>query len=743
MKAPRDAMSHPTPLLRKKFNLRGTVRSAILQVSGLGYCEPFVNGHAVSDHVLEPAQTTYDVRAFYVTHDITALLHDGENAIGLWLGNGFFGQNTAFAVDWLAWGKPCAIAKLVITYSDGEEETLVTDATWRAFVGPIVFDNVYFGETYDATREQPGWATADFDDYDWRYAAEIGTPTQAIVAQTIPPMKRVHTVVTQRVTRSSDNKFLFDFGQNLAGWVRLKVTAPRGTTITMRFAERLTSDGTRLEPDTTGVFATGAVQTLVYVCKGGGEEIYEPRFTYFGFRYAEVTGLPGEPREDLLQAIHVRTAVETRGTFSCSDELLNRIYTTSLWTLESNLHGTAEDCPHREKCGWLGDAHAVGEFAIFNFDMNAFWAKFMADVETTKGRGVQTYLKVKAEPGLPCNIALGRRLCEQARPDWGVAVVLVPYYLWLYYGNDQVVRDHFPLMQRWIEYVNGIAVNHIVEQGYGDWCPPDGKMESPVPLTSTALHYEALRIMTTFAKLLGHEEESQEYARLAKATRAAYVARFFNVTDHTFGSQTANAISLRLGLVPEDQHAAVAAALVADINETHAGHLHVGIHGGRHLLTALCDADRDDVAFAAMKIAGYPGFVDQFDRGLTTWPEQQNNRPRGEFTDQSLNHPMQAGFAAFFHECVAGIRPRADGPGFTRFDLRPSLYRQLTHASATHDTPHGRIESAWTSQGGVFEWTIVVPPNTQATAWPPPSPGGTRESQELSPGRHVLRARLK
>jgi len=413
----------------------------------------------------------------------------------------------------------------------------------------------------------------------------------------------------------------------------------------------------------------------------------------------------------------VRSDVPVRGTFQCSDETLNRIYRASLWTIEDNLHSTAEDCPHREKCGWLGDAHADAETAILNFDMVQFWTKFVDDIETTLGRGGVTYWGAKAAPGIPCNIAVGRRLCQEARPDWAAAYILLPWYLYNYYGDTEVFTRHYAHLKRLIEYTSTLREEGIVIGGLGDWCPPGGnaKMECPPPLTTTAYFYGTLRIMENFAKQLGKTDDAVRFAQLAEETKTAFNKKFFDAKINGYGSQTADAVALRFELSPDGQTAAVAKSLASEVVEKHGGHAFVGIHGGRPLYTELCEHGYDAVAFGAMLKTNWPSYAYTLAEGFTTWPERSDEVKPGERPAlSSLNHPMQSGFAPWFHESVGGIKPAA--PGFKRIELKPHGYGQIAWVEAEHDSLYGPIKSNWRSQNGEFTWKISIPPNTTATA---------------------------
>ena len=427
MKAPKLVSSHPAPLIRNGFNIHKTITSARAYVSGLGYNEFYINGKLMGNAVLRPGQTSYNKRAYYEIYDIDSALNSGQNTIAFMLGNGFYGQNLAFGVASLQYGQPRLKCLLSITYDDGSIENIVSDTTWLCTTGPIVFDNVYAGETYDARLEVKNWNKNQCDLSGWNNANELDNNNAPVLtAQLLEPIRKIKYIQPTNFYKTKHESVIYDCGQNIAGWAKIRVNEPSGTKITLRYVEILSKDRQEIDPVTTGTPATGFVQTDVYICKGGDEEVWEPRFTYHGFRYIEVEGL-SKPQANTLELCFVRNDVKNIGSFSCSDSLLNEIYSTSLRTIESNLHNTPEDCPHREKCGWIGDAHTSVEVMNYNYNMRRMWIKFMNDVESNLGTGQITYEGIKATQGIPTNIALGRRVCQEARPDWGAAVILIPW----------------------------------------------------------------------------------------------------------------------------------------------------------------------------------------------------------------------------------------------------------------------------------------------------------------------------
>jgi len=708
------------PLLRKEFTIAKSVRSATAYVCGLGLHELYLNGEKVGDRVLDPAQTTYDKRAFYVTHDVTERLRPDGNAIGLMLGNGFYGQNFAFGGG-LKYGEPRAKLLLAIEYADGSMETVVTDNQWKAAPSPVVFDNIYAGETYDARLELPGWNAAGFNDSSWSAVAPMQAPTENLVPQELEPIRKVRSVNPVAVFPAENGEWILDMGQNMTGWLQIRVNEPRGTKLLMRFAELLMPDGKSIDTASTGVRHTSADQTDIYVCKGGGTEEWEPRFTYHGFRYVQIAGLTGKPELKDFTGWLVRTDVARVGRFECSDPLIQKFYDVSMWTIEDNLQGLLSDCPHRERCAWMGDNHAVAEAATFNFDLRKFWRKTVRDMETVLGAvAPRKEGGLPHDPRAPGNIAVGKRLCQQARPDWGAATVLIPWFSYLYYGELEAVREAWPMMQGWMDFLEEFAVKDgIIEEGYGDWCPPGGnsKIDAPVALTSTAFYYQTLEAMRRMADALDKPADAARYAAKAVAVRKAIIGRFYNPKVHHFGSQTGTAVALHSGLAPDGEEQAVADGLAALIMEKSGGHYSTGIFGHRPLYTLLNDYGHADVTRHLWSLTDWPslGFLTE-KHDLTVWPEVPENWPAGErYSERSFNHPMHSGFAASFHESLGGIRPDPDHPGFSKFILKPCFLPGLEWVKTEYRSPFGLISSHWAREGNSIVWKVAVPENTSAT----------------------------
>lgn len=722
----------PSCLLRREFQVSNEVRSATVRVCGLGLHELYLNGSKVGDRVLDPAPTSYDKRSFVATHDVTGQVQAGGNVIGLWLGNGFYGQDFGFA-PWLEYGEPRAWLRLEIEYVDGTQDVVVTGDDWKAAQSPVLFDNIYAGETYDARLEQPGWCSTGFDDAGWNPVRIMDAPTANLVEQELEPIRKVRAIRPVAICPAENGEWIVDLGENIAGWLQLHLDEPRGTVVEMRFAEVLMPGGEAIDTATTGVDATGCEQIDVYICKGGGET-WEPRFTYHGFRHVQISGLSRKPAPDDFTGWLVGTDLERIGTFECSDPLINKFYAVSLRTIESNVHGNLTDCPHRERCAWLGDMHATAEAISMNYDARNLWRKQVEDFKTVLGveRTVpQHYPKDELppkDPRAPANIACGKRLCGQARPDWGVAVVLVPWFNWLYFGDRETVENAWPMMNDYMQFLLEKEVNnHLIKEGYayGDWCPPgsNSEMDTPPQLSATVLYYRSAKAMEQMAGLLGRKAEQEEYERLAARIKTAFNRAFLDREQFDYGSQTGTAMALNCGLAPDGHEMVVAEGLSRLIRNEGNGHYTTGILGHRHLYTALNDHGFGDVTRKLWNNTGFPSLAFMTEtHDLTVWPEVPFDWPEGErYGRSSFSHPMQSGFAVAFHESLGGIRPDPEHPGFERFILRPCFLPGLEWAKAEYLSPRGKISSHWAAGNGALEWTFTIPEKSFATVILPPS----------------------
>ncbi|NJB35104.1 alpha-L-rhamnosidase [Croceivirga sp. JEA036] len=715
---------------RKEVDLQKDVENAEAYICGLGYYELYLNGEKVGDHVLDPAPSNYDKQAYYVKYDITDEVKSGENAFGIIMGNGFYGQNISWKNDPeserdLAYGPPTVKLMIKVTYADGSKENIVTDASWKESTGPIVFNNIYGGDTYDARYEINGWNTVGYDDASWGRPKEVTPVVGKLSAQQISPIKKLQEFEPQKVFKGADGEWIVDFGQNIAGWVKLNVSEKEGQLIEVTTTEALLTDGSDIFQGSTGGGANGMPQIYKYVCKGNDKESWEPKFSYHGFRYAKVKGVSKQPDAEMIKAVLVATDVEETGSFNSSEELFNKMHSISKWTIQDNLHGIPEDCPHREKCGWLGDAHAFAEYALYNYDMYDFYKKYMEDIRTQMRPTAGTN-----DPDImfqvPTMIAPGKRTSTYAKIDWGVATMYLPWYNYVYYGDDAIIMEYYNEMKNLTDfYLNFKGENGIMQDGMGDWCPPlwdrrlnPSAMETDPIISANAYFYDVLGIMEKFAEMNGDSEYAAqmqlEKEALKKAFNAEYLKPITGTEHKWYLSQTATVQALQFGMVPEDELEKVVNGLAHDIVVVKGGHHSTGIHGNRYIYTVLAANGKADLAHEILTTPDFPSQTYVMNSGFTTWPERQFVWEEMEGPTNSLNHPMHSGFAAYFYESLGGIKSSKNNPGYKEFTVTPQFPTQIEHIDVSVPTPYGTIKNKWVNENGNVTMELEVPFNTTA-----------------------------
>jgi len=712
-------------MFRRSFVIDQCLLQASLSLSGLGYHDAWINGTRVGDHVLDPAQTDYEKRVFYVTHDVTQLVRSGPNVIGILLGNGWYNQDRVWAEGGYSYGAPRLLAELTLTYENGEQQVIRADEGWRWAPSPITDNNVYAGECYDARLEQDGWCRPDFDDLHWQGVIAVGAPGGELQEQAVQPMRRIEELRPASVTKMDSGCFVVDMGQNFSGWVRIMVSAPAGTEVVMRFAEAVSPDG-EIDTGSTGVFATKVEQVDRYVCRGAGQEEWEPRFTYHGFRYVEVAGWPGDLMADDITGVVVHTDLPAAGGFECSDERLNTLHRMALWTHRSNIHGIPEDCPARERCGWLGDANLVAEYSLWNYDSKLFWEKFLGDIETTRA----------ANGGIPCNIAPGKRGKRgNANPDWAAAFIMLPWYIYLFSGDVKVLSGHWQGMTKLMDHFREASEEWILQGGYGDFFDPGTEaivQHTPQTLSTTLWFFRCACVMASAADALGHKSASRRYAEWASNISAATAARFFDARKGSFGSQGADTLALAFNVFPSEK-SRILAALVDDIKGRDT-HMNVGVMGVRFILEVLTRNGHGELALALMRQNSYPSFGHIIGRGATTlwecWGEAGHDGTHGP---RSLNHPFMGGYDNWFFNTLAGIRPDPENPGFRHFFVEPHPVPGIEWVRCHHSSSFGRIESSWKYAQDCLEWEVAVPQGATATLCLPTG----SESLALGHGKHA------
>jgi alpha-L-rhamnosidase len=696
----------PAPLLRKTFVLSQSILKARVYICGLGYYELYLNGGKVGNHVLDPAFTRYDKRDLYVTYDVTEQLHKGFNAICVILGNGWYNAHAReeWDFDKAPWrDRPKLLCQLEMTFADGSSRIIVSDETWRVRSGPIVFDSIRNGETYDARLDIPAWDSSETDDSDWPLVRIATSPGGQLAAQMIEPIEVTAILKPIRVTHPKSGVYVFDIGQNMAGWVRLKVAGPPGTKVVMKYAERLNDDGTIDQTDIARFYKQYEFQTDTYILQGIGTEVWEPRFVYHGFRYVQVTGLSrGEPDLDTIEACVVHTAFDSAGSFECSNELLNQIQRNTLWSYISNFQGYPTDCPHREKNGWTGDAHLAAETGLYNFDVAAAYTKWMNDFKDEQRESGEL-------PGIVPTGGWGYQWGNG--PAWDSAYVLIPWYLYEYCGDARILAEHYEHLKRYVDYLTSKADDYIVSIGLGDWAP--ARSETPAAITSTGYYYRDALIVSKIAAMLGKNDDARKYSDLALAIRDAFNARFYHSDTSLYddGTQTAMSCALYQGLVPPKEHEKVLDNLVAMIAEND-NHLDAGILGTKYLIDALTENGRADLVYAMATQTTYPSWGYWIQQGATTLWEQWDGTA-------SRNHIMFGHISTWLYEALAGIESDPEAVGFKRTIIKPHVLGDLTWVRAEHDSMYGTIKSDWEVHGHAFMLTASIPPNTTASVYVP------------------------
>jgi alpha-L-rhamnosidase len=590
--------------------------------------------------------------------------------------------------------------------ADGTGASVVSDETWKVSRSPITACDLCAGEIYDARLEAPGWDSPGYDDATWDSARGVTPPEGKLVSQSLPPITVVDTIPPVGISQPEPDIYIYDFGQQLSGWAKLRVRGPRGTEVKLRFAQEVYDSGHLDDRAKSGGSPSSVVsaQTDTYLLKGNGEEVWEPRFTLHGFRYVEVTGFPGTPTRESLQARFVRSAVESSGRFACSNPLLNQIHSNARWTLMSSFQGIPQDAAERdERVAWLGDTGFVGEDYIYNYDTASFWAKWLDDISDSQ-----------APSGEVPVVSPSRHFYMD--PAWHSTYPLFVWYLSQYYGDQRVLERHYDGMARLLAFLGEQARDHLLSAGIGDHMEPqpDGScsqesVHTRAVLTSTAYYYFDAWIMAQAAEVLGKKEDAGRYSELAESIKVAFNREFFDesMNQYDTGSQTSNAMALYLRLVPEGREGAVLENLVADILVNHLGHLSTGIIGTNALEQALPEYGRADVMYAIATQTTYPSWGYQISKGATAVWETWDDSPRS-----SRNMKMFCSSEKFFYERLAGIALAA--PGFKRTAISPEVVGDLTYATASLMTVRGLVEVRWERSAEAFDMRIIIPANTTA-----------------------------
>ena len=709
----------PSRMLRKEFSLTKTITSATVYYSGLGLSELYLNGEKVGNQVLSPGLTDYTKRVEYMTADVTTQVRRGNNALGVWLGNGrFYAPRLKVPAETASYGYPKLLLHLEVNYTDGSREIIVTDESWRLTTdGPIQANNEYDGEEYDARREMADWNRAGFDDSHWQPAELVVTPGGKLVAPMINPIRVMQTLKPVKMTEPKPGVFTFDLGQNMVGWCRLKVRGTAGTTVQLRHAEILKADGTLYLENLRSAQVTDR-----YTLKGGGTEIYEPRFTYHGFRFVEVTGYPGRPSLEAIEGRVVHDDIASAGDWASSNDLLNRILNNVRWGVRGNYRSITTDCPQRdERQGWLGDRSAECRGESYLFDISALYSKWVQDMaDAQKASGSVSDVCPAYWPIYSDNVT------------WPSSTVLIPGMLLDQYGDMHTVARHYDSMVQWVNYMSGFITNGLIgRDSYGDWCvpPEDPKLihsKDPLRQThpeilATSYFIHDLEQLTRYGKLLGKPGDAERFTTLAAQLKTAFNQKWFNpdLGYYDNGSQTACVLPLAFGIVPTDECARLTQRLLDKITNETKNHTGTGLIGGQWLMRTLSTTGNGGLAYTIATNTTYPSWGYMVQNNATTIWELWN----GDTADPAMNsgnHVMLVGdLVIWLYEYLAGIQSDPAQPGFKHIVMHPHAVGDLQWVNAKHQSPYGEIISHWQMRGTVFDWQITVPPNSTATVFMP------------------------
>jgi hypothetical protein len=708
--------SGPLPMFRREFTPARKITRATAYISGLGFFELYLNGRKVGDHVLEPGWTNYHRTRLYATYEVDDFLHPGANAIGVVLGNGMYNVAGGRYVKFNgSMGRPEFILQLRLEYDNGTTQTIASDAKWKVAASPIRFSCIYGGEDYDARQEQPGWNEPGFDAKGWETVQIVDDSTERLVSQAQPPIKVMEVFHPVKISEPAPGIHVYDLGQNFAGWPQITARGKAGTSLRLTPGELLDDKGFVTQR------SSGGPEYFTYTLRGGGEETWHPRFSYYGFRYVQVEG---DAEVTDLEGQFLHASAPQAGEFSCSNPLFNRIHKLIDAAVRSNLQSVVTDCPHREKLGWLEVPYLMASSIGYDFDLSAYFPKIvrdMQDSQTAEGLIPDT---------APEYVVFSHGFRDS--PEWGSAMVMVPWWAYQKYGDRRLLEESLPAMERYVDYLGNKAKDNILSYGLGDWYDigpggPGVSKLTPLGVTATATYYQDLRVVERACVRLGRQAESEQYGARAEAVKAAFGRSFFDAQagQYATGSQTAQAMPLVTGLCPPEERRRVLEHLANDVirrgNQQTAGD--IGYH---YLVRALMEGGRSDLLFSMTNRTDPPSYGAQLAKGATALTEAWDADPAS-----SQNHCMLGHIEEWFYAGLAGIEGDAE-----HISIKPQPVGDLTWVKAWHETVQGRVESSWKKDDAGFELTLRIPANASATVYLP----GQSVERATESGRPIAHA---
>ena len=708
--------------IRKQIDLKKKVKNAKVYIMGMGLYELYMNGEKIGNQVLAPVPTDYTKNVKYNVFDVTSNLKEGENVLGTILGNGrFFAMRQEYKPYKIqTFGFPKMALQLVVEYIDGSRETIKTDESWKFTpYGPIKSNNEYDGETYDARKEMPNWNNVGFDDSNWLNLMWVQEPGGFPEAQMTPNMVVKSEVAPISITATKNYSYILDMGQNMVGWLQLKVKGNRGDKITMKFAESLKDDGSLYIAN-----LRDARVTDTYILKGEGVEIWEPKFVFHGFRFVEVSGFNYKPTIDDFVGKVVYDDIETTGTFESSNETMNQIFKNAFWGIRGNYKGMPIDCPQRnERQPWLGDRTTGAYGESFLFDNQTLYAKWLDDIKFSQ----------TLDGGIP-DVAPAFWRYYGDGVTWQGAYIKVADMLYHQFGDKKGIKDHYPYMKKWMDYMeqNYLKNDLMTKDKYGDWCVPPESLEiirskDPTRLTdgevlSSAFYYHLLQIMKKFAEITNQNKaDIVHYDELSSRIKKAFNDKYFNKESFSYANNTvtANVLPLAFGMVPDNLEDKVFQNMVYQVEVVKDGHVSTGVVGIQFLMRTLTDFGRGDLAYKLASNKTYPSWGYMVENGATTiWELWNGNTANPEMNSQ--NHVMLLGdLMIWYYENMAGIKSSAKYPGFKQIIMKPDFEAGLSFVNASFESNYGTIKSHWKKTKSKLEWRITIPANTTAVVYLP------------------------
>jgi alpha-L-rhamnosidase len=698
------------PCFRKEFSLEKKITRALVFVSGLGHYELSVNGDKIGDNFLAPGWTDYRMSCLYNTYNVTENLKQGLNTIGAIVGNGFYNINRErYRKLTIAYGAPKMILKLEVQYSDGSKDVIISDKTWKTIPSPITFSSIYGGEDYDARLEQDGWNKSGFNDADWKNALVVKEPAGQLKPEKDHPLKVMKVIDHTKISLQKDSLYIYDFGQNASGIIKIQIKGQKGQTVRFIPGELLSEDSLVSQKASGGPFY------FTYTMKGDNDEIWMPRFTYYGFRYVQASGAvpdkypnPGNlPVIKEIQLLHTRNSSPETGSFRCSNELFNSIYDLINWAIKSNMASVSTDCPHREKLGWLEQSHLMGNSIKFIYDIHNLCEKIIDDM-----------IEAQLDYGLVPDIAPEYVPFDggfRDSPEWGSACIILPWDMYEWYGDIEAVRKAYPMMKKYLFHLKEMSDRKILSHGLGDWYDlgpefPGVAQLTPKAVTATSIYYYDTKLVSKMAELLGKTEDALYYGVMAGEIKKAFNAKFFDPVTKVYstGSQTAFSMPLFFGMVEDQYKKEVVENLIKSINKSDKA-LTAGDIGYRYLLRALEQEGYSQLIYEMNSKTDVPGYGYQLSNGATALTESW-----AALKDVSNNHLMLGHLMEWFYSGIGGIRQQPESGSYDKILIAPEIVGDLTWAETTFNTIHGDITSNWKIEANKLIMKVIIPANCKA-----------------------------